>query len=132
MRPLSICVLVVLALAAGALTGSGAAKTTRSPTRVLVNTNDRFEVTGTRIACRVFRKAVTVTNRLVCFRESKQGSFKAVRGTYAIELAEGAVAVARVGVTRPVFSRTEAAPAGAAAGSARAKAALGGTAHLPT
>jgi hypothetical protein len=131
MRPISTCLLVALALA-GAATGSGAAKVTTSPTGVLVNTHDRFEVTGTRIACRVLRKSAGVTNRLVCFRETKQGSFIAGRGTYGIELAEGGFAVARVGVKRLVFSRSEVAPAGPAAGSTRAKAALGGTVSLGT
>jgi len=132
MRPLLICALGALAVVLGASAGSGAAQVQGSPTRVLVNTGDRFDVTGTRIACRVVRKATTSTNRLVCFRETKQGSFKAAAGSYAIELAEGGFAVARVGVKQLVFSRSETAPAGAAAGSTGATAVLGGTARLTT
>src|SRR5207248_8209455 len=63
MRPLLICALGALAVVLGASAGSGAAQVQGSPTRVLVNTGDHFDVTGTRIACRVVRKAATSTNR---------------------------------------------------------------------
>jgi len=132
MRPLLICALGALALALGATTGSGAAQLKGSPTRVLVNTGDRFDVGGLSIACRVVRKSATVTNRLVCFRETTQGSFKASKGSYAVEFTEAGLAVARVGVKRLVFTRSEVAPAGPAAGSAGATAVLGGTVSLTT
>jgi hypothetical protein len=96
----------------------------------LVNPNDRFEVAGSGVACRVVQKKAGYTNRLVCFRETKPLSYTPVPGSYEIELSEGGVGVSRVGGRGSVFGRSELAPAGAAAGSAQAKKLFGGVARL--
>ena len=127
-----ICVLGGLAIAASAFVATGSARVQSAPARFLVNASDRFEVAGTRVACRVVQKRVGYTNRLVCFRETKPQSYTPVLGSYQIELAEGGVGVSRVGHSGSVFARSEGAPAGAAAGSAQAKVLFGGVARLVT
>jgi hypothetical protein len=132
MRPLFMVVLCALAAAAGAFTGAGSAGVHGSPARVVLNTHDRFDLARTHVVCRVSRRGPGFANRLVCFRELKPLSNRAGPGTYAVELQEGAVVVARVGSKGSVFNRPELAPAGPPAGSASATAVLGGSIDLAT
>jgi hypothetical protein len=96
----------------------------------MLSTNDRFTIAGMKLGCRVVRRNAAVTNRLACGVQTDLRSFRARRGTYAVELSEAGVAVVRVGAKRAVFARTEPSPAGAPLGSDQAKALLGGTARL--
>jgi hypothetical protein len=125
-----ICVLGALAIAASAFVATGSARVQGPAAKFLLSANDRFEVAGTRIACRVTQKRAGYTNRLVCFRETKPQSYTPVLGSYQIELAESGVGVSRVGDRGSVFARSEGAPAGAAAGSAQARLLFGGVARL--
>ena len=127
---LFICVLAGLSLTAGVVVAAGSARGESSPARLLLNASDSFDVVGSRVACRVPQKRANYTNRLVCFRETKPGSYKPAAGSYEVELAEGGVRVARIGDKRPLFVRSEVPPRGAAAGSARAMALFGGVARL--
>jgi hypothetical protein len=132
MRPLLMLVLCALAAAGAAFTGIGSAGVQGSPARVLLNTHDRLEVAGTHVVCRVSRRGPGFANRLVCFRELRLRSNLAARGTYSVDLAEGGLAVDRVGTKRHLFARTELAPAGRPSGSAGATAVLGGSVDLVT
>src|SRR5437764_5222416 len=129
MRPFSI-VLGVLALAAGFWAGAGSARVGSSMALVLVKTNDRFDVGGTHITCKVSRKSTRFANRLLCYRATKPLSDQAPRGSYAVQLSEAGVVVLRVVTKRPVFDRPEVAPPGLPAGSAGATALLGRSAQL--
>jgi hypothetical protein len=125
MRPLFL-LLFLVAVAAGLSAGAGSARVDRAGVqRVLVQTNDRFGIGGTRVTCRVTRTAARFANRLVCYRATTPLGNRAVVKSYAVDLGEGGVKVLRVGARRPVFDRAEVAPAGAPVGSAAAPAALG-------
>jgi hypothetical protein len=126
-----ICVLGGLAVAASALVPAGSARG-HSSAAVLLSTNDRLEVAGSKIACRVTRKGPRYSNRLACYRETASQSYSPVAGSYALELAEGGVGVVQIGGKKPAFSRSELPPPGAPAGADQATALLGGFAHLRT
>jgi hypothetical protein len=130
MRRLLIAVLAAAVLGAGVSAAAGSARVQRSPLLLVVNTNDRFTIAGTHIACRVIRRSARVTNRLVCFEQTNALIFRARRGTYEVELSAAGVGVSRVGGTRAVFARTEVAPAGEPSGIALATALLGGSGRL--
>lgn len=130
MRRLALGVLAAAVLVAGVCAAAGSAHLRRAPLLVVVNTNDRFTVAGTRLACRVVRRTANVTNRLVCFEQTNALIFRPRPGTYEIELSEGGFGVSRVGATRTVFARPEVAPGGEPSGSALATALLGGTGRL--
>ncbi|MDX6476980.1 MAG: hypothetical protein QOH95_2491 [Gaiellaceae bacterium] len=115
-----------LIIVSGALVASGSARAHRSSIQVLLHANDRFDVTGAGVACRVVPKPAPLSNRLICFVETKPGSYKARRGTYAVEFAESGIAAGRVGSPKPVYVRPEKPPAGASAGSGQAKAPVSG------
>ena len=70
------------------------------------------------------------TNRLACYRETAAASFTALRGTYAVEMGDGGVGVARVGRRGFIYARRETPAVGAAAGSAGARVFFGGVARL--
>lgn len=131
MRRLSI-VLGLLVLATFVAAGTGSAVLESSPQRILLNTNDRFDIPGTHVTCRASRKSPQFANRLLCYRATTPLGNRSPRGSYAVRLTEAGVAVLRVGTTRPVFDHPEVAPPGAAAGSTGAIALLGGSGHLRT
>jgi hypothetical protein len=131
MRPLSI-VLAGLVVAVGFCSAAGSARLGGTPLRVLVNTNDRFDVRGTHISCHVSRRAAGFANHLLCVRATTPLSSRAPRGSYALEITAAGVEVARVGSKQAVFRRPLVAPAGAPAGSAGATAVLGGSTVLKT
>jgi hypothetical protein len=130
MRVMLCSVVAGLAIASCAFVSAGSAHEQSSPVRLLVNANDRFDVVGLSVACRVFQRSAGFTNRLVCFRETKPQSYRPLAGSYEVGFAEGGVTVARAGAKRSVFARTQLPPPGVAAGSARATAVLGGAARL--
>jgi hypothetical protein len=121
----SISVLGVL-IAASVLVATGSARPAGPVAQFLVQANDRFDIAGSRVACRVIPKP-PFSNRLICFVETKPQSYAPRRGSYAVELADGTVAVGRVGGRQPLFVRAEAVPSGAAAGSDQATTAIPGT-----
>jgi hypothetical protein len=122
----SITVLGVLLIAASVLVATGSARPARPVAQFLVQANDRFDIAGSSVACRVIPRP-PFPNRLICFVETKPQSYTPRRGSYAVELAEGNVAVGRVGSKQPLFVRAEAVPSGAAAGSNDATPAIPGT-----
>jgi hypothetical protein len=122
----SISVLGGLLIAAGAIVATGSARTDGPVAQFSLQTNDRFEVAGSSVACRVIPKA-PYSNRLICFVETKPQSYTPRPGTYAIELAEGNVAVGRAGGKQPLFVRAEQPPSGAPAGSDQARRAIAGS-----
>ena len=125
-----IGVLGVLALASSTIVATGSARPQTPPARFLLHANDMFEVAGSGVACKVLSKGAPYPNRVVCFAETKQRTFKPQAGSYAVELAQGGVAVGRVGSRRPLFVRVEAPPGGSAAGSGQATGIAGARAQL--
>jgi hypothetical protein len=122
----SITVLGVLLIAASVLVATGSARPASPVAQFLLQANDRFDIARTSVACRVIPKP-PFSNRLICFVETKPQSYTPRRGSYAVELAEGNVAVGRVGARQPMFVRAAAVPGGAAAGSNQATPAIPGT-----
>jgi len=125
-----IGVLAALVLAASAIAATGSARSQKGPALLLLRANDAFEVAGSGVACRVLAKGAPYPNRLICFPETKQRTYTPRRGSYAVELAQGGVAVGRVGNKQPLFVRVEAPPGGAAAGSDQAAGIAGTRARL--
>lgn len=125
MRPLLLVPVVLVLAAALAVAGGAARAGDPGAQRVLLNTNDRFGIDGTHVTCRVTRKSKLFANRLVCYRATTPLGARAPIKSYAVDIGEAGVKVLRVGRRRPVFARTQLAPAGAPVGSAGAPAALG-------
>jgi hypothetical protein len=119
-----------LLIASGALVATGSARPGAPPTQVSLRSGDRFDVTGAGVACRVVPRPAPLSNRLICFLETKPGSYRARPGTYAVEFAEIGIAVGRVGSKKPVYVRSETPPARAAAGSDQATPPLAGPTRL--
>src|SRR5262245_62722970 len=125
MRPLLLVpfVLGVLAVLSGA---AGTARAgSPSAQRVLLHTSDLFGIAGTHVTCRVTRKSKLFANRLVCYRATTPLGARAPIKSYAVDIGEAGGKGLRGGRRRPVFARTQLAPAGAPVGSAGAPAALG-------
>ena len=121
-----ISVLGGLLIAASVLVATGSARPEGPVAQFLLQTNDRFDVAGSNVACRVIPKA-PYPNRLICFVETKPQSYAPRPGSYAVELADGNVAVGRVGGKQPLFVRAEVPPSGATAGSNQATPAIAGS-----
>lgn len=122
----SISVLGGLLIAASAIVATGSARPEGPVAQFLLQTKNRFDMAGSSVACRVISKT-PYPNRLICFLETKPQSYTPRPGSYAVELAEGSVAVGRVGSKQPLFVRAEALPGGAAAGSDQAAPAIAGS-----
>jgi hypothetical protein len=132
MRPLLIVVLGALALGAGSAARAGSAHVQGPPQRVVLHTNDRVDVAGSSIGCRVLRTSNRVSDRLHCFVETASDSFVPKPASYEVELAARGVVVVRVGKKRDavVFSRRETPPKGVPAGGLKAVRSFGRVIHL--
>jgi hypothetical protein len=111
------------------------ATTTRasSPRALLLVQGDSFDLKGTHVACLVAARPPARLPGILCFRETKELSYRPSPGSYEAFLGEGGIAVARVGARRLGFLRPERkTPDGYAPGLRRAQRVIGGLARLTT
>jgi hypothetical protein len=123
-----ICVVGGVAVAIGAVVLTGSARGKPSPQHLLLSPNDRLEIAGAAVTCRVVSKGAATG--LGCYRETKPLSYAPLARSYALELTEAAVRVVKVGSKKAVFGRRETPPNGAPVGRDQARLLTGGLAHL--